>query len=411
MNGILVPNKFPAYPTSYRIAIIGEFPSNDDTTFGQPFMGTSGRFLSALLSRAGISRDGCFLGNISQYQVAGAVLSMTSTEAADGMYQLGQDLKAFKPNLVVLLGNASLHAAKAYGTEMGKRPEYPVSKWRGSLFLAPMDGGPFAGYKCMATYLPAYCLRDYESVPLLQFDLKKAFREGKTPLLNLPNRNITIEYDETKIIAALQTLRHNQRAVALDIEGGIDCMSCVSFADTPETAFIVPIFNKAGDWLITAQTWRELALTLEDPNVPKVLQNSLYDRFVLHYSYGIRVQGVLHDTMLKHWELYSELEKNLGVQTSIYTDEPFYKGDRKSDDDRTFYEYCCRDSAVTLEISNKLDRYFTGTAYPITSLTWVCSTPSYTWNCEGYGIMFLVQQKDGSFYVESYMKPKPVLTD
>jgi len=68
-----------------------------------------------------------------------------------------------------------------------------------------------------------------------------------------------------------------------------------------------------------------LARVLEDPNIPKILQNSLYDTFVLHWSYHIRVRNVVDDTMLKHWSLYAELKKSLALQTSIYTREPYYK--------------------------------------------------------------------------------------
>lgn len=356
----MTPNKFPTWQSPLRIALIGEAPGADEDKVGQPFMGASGRFLAALLSRAGVSREACYLGNVSQYKPFGYdfTFDWTGDEVQEGLYQLKIDMEKFKPNVVVLMGNIALKAAKDHATPLAKKFTFPASKWRGSLFM-PTDG-PFAGIKCLATYHPAYCLRDYDSVPMLQFDLRKAVREAASPLLRLPTRQFNITATPEHQVQLLRELRIRKVSVAIDIEGGIDTMSCVSFADSPETAFIIPIYTKSGDVLITPEVWRELALTLEDPNVPKILQNSLYDRFVLHYSYGIRVRGVLHDTMLKHWELYSELEKSLGVQCSIYTDEPYYKGDRKSTDDKQFFDYCCRDSAVTLEISNKLESMVSG---------------------------------------------------
>lgn len=324
-------------------------------------MGASGRFLAALLSRAGVNKEACYLGNVSQYKPVTHDFSFTwsGDEVQEGLYQLGLDMKEFKPNVVVLLGNIPLKAAKDVHTELAKKAVFSNAKWRGSLFLG-MNGSPFAGLKCLSTYHPAYCLRDYDSVPMLQFDLRKAVREATSPLLTLPIRTFETDLTPQRQCELLRDLRVRKATVAIDIEGGIDTMSCISFADSFNNAFIIPIYNKSGEVLITPEVWRELALTLEDPYVPKILQNSLYDRFVLHYSYGIRVRGVAHDTMLKHWELYSELEKSLGVQASIYTDEPYYKGERKSQDDRTFYEYCCRDSAVTLEISNKLEPLVSG---------------------------------------------------
>jgi len=289
--------------------------------------------------------------NISLFQWDG-------DEIQEGLFQLKQDMALFKPNIVVLLGNVPLKAAKEplVNTPL-KKFTFSNAKWRGSLFLGE-KGSPFEGLKCLSTYHPAYCLRDYESTPMLQFDLRKAVKEGSNPLLNLPQRQLHVTLSEPELIHNLRKIRQEKTAVAIDIEGGIDTMSCISFATSPENAFIIPFDGKTD----TPQLWRELALTLEDSNVPKILQNSLYDRFVLAFSYGIRVAGVTHDTMLKHWELYSELEKSLGVQCSLYTDEPYYKGDRKSDDGDTFYRYCCRDSAVTLEISNKLDSMLGGSS-------------------------------------------------
>lgn len=355
-----VVNRFPTQHSGLRIAIIGEAPGRDEEQFGLPFHGASGRFLAALLSRAGIQKDACYLGNVSQYRPTNndiATLNWSGDEIQDGLYQLSVDMKEFKPNIVVLLGNVALKAAKDPTTNHPLKPnafQYKNSKWRGSLFMGAL-GSPFEGIKCIATYHPAYCLRDYEATPMLQFDLRKAVREATSPLLSLPVRELEVGLPEHIIIERLTTIRNKKTLVALDIEGGIDTMSCISFATSPEKAFIIPINNET-----SIQVWKELAITLEDYNVPKVLQNALYDRFVLHYSYGIRMGGIQHDTMLKHWELYSELEKSLGVQASIYTDEPFYKFERKADDWDTFYKYCCKDSAVTLEISNKLDSMLGG---------------------------------------------------
>lgn len=359
---MMVQNRQPAWPSAYRIALIGDCPSNDDFANNAPFMGKSGNFLAALLSRAGVQKNACYQGNVCQTSLPWGNPNWTSDTISEGLYQLDLDMKEFKPNIVVLFGNTALKAAKDPKTPLGSKFLHSVDKWRGSLFLGAPDG-PFAGLKCLATYEPKHVLyKDYDCLAYLQFDLRKAVREGRSPLLNLPKRNISLNYEPNILCTKLQNVRSSRVPVAIDIEGGIDCMSCISFATSTSDAFIVPVFTKSGEVLITPQVWRELALTLEDENVPKILQNALYDRFVLHYSYGIRVRGVIHDTMLKHWEIYSELEKSLGVQASIYTDEPYYKGDRKSDDDKTFYEYCCRDSAVTLEISDRIETMLVGTS-------------------------------------------------
>ena len=358
MNAVL--NRQPTQYSQYRIALIGDFPSRDDEQFQRPFTGTGGRFLGALLSRAGVQLDACFQGNICQHRPIDndiSRLNWSGPEIQDGLENLKNDLALFKPNIIVLFGNLPFKAAKDPVTIHPLKPKgfrFKTSQWRGSLFLGVADS-PFEGVKCLTTYHPTYSLRDYDTTPLLQFDLRKAVREGTSPLLNLPQRQLDVNLPEHIILDKLNEIRRNKTTCAIDIEGGIDTMSCISFATSPSYAFIVPI-NKNTSPAI----WQTLAATLEDSSVGKVLQNSLYDRFVLHYSYGIRVGGVVDDTMLKHWELYSELEKSLGIQTSIYTDEPYYKFERKADDDDTFYKYCCKDSAVTLEISDKLNNYLGG---------------------------------------------------
>lgn len=354
-----VPNLFPSQPSHLRLALIGEAPGLDEANASLPFCGMSGRFLAALLSRAGITREQCFLGNVAQTRPPNNDISFYTwdgVEVQEGMQQLRHDLERFKPNIVVLLGNVALKAARdpELVHALKKKFRFPNANWRGSLFQCTETASPMFGYKCMGTYHPAYVLRDYDVMALFQFDLKKAVREAASPVLTLPQRTFETTLSHEEIIYRLQQIRSSRTPVALDIEGGIDTMSCISFATSPTNAFIVPIYTKDGTLQTTPQIWRELAATLEDEYAPKILQNGLYDRFVLAFSYGIRVRGNSHDTMLKHWELYSELEKNLSLQCSLYTNEPYYKGDRKSQDDKTFFEYCCRDSAVTLEISDRL---------------------------------------------------------
>ena len=361
---MIVPNRFPTIPSSKRIAIVGEAPGADEDAKGEPFCGASGRFLAALLSRAGASRESVLLANVCQHRPPAndiAAFAWDGLQIQTGLEQLRHDLAKFQPNIVILLGNTPLKAAKDVAGN-GKKARFSIASWRGSIFRCDDEASPMYGFKCIAAYHPAYCLRDYDCTPLLQFDLRKAVAEGETGKITETHRTLLTDLTPEQIITELGKIREKRQTVAIDIEGYVDDMSCISFATSESHAFIVPFRRRDGSSCDTPGVWRALAETLEDPHVGKVLQNSLYDRFVLHYGYGIRVQGVVEDTMLKHWELYSELEKSLAIQASIYTNQPYYKQDRKSDDDKTFFEYCCRDSAVTLEISNKLDGLVKGSS-------------------------------------------------
>jgi DNA polymerase len=365
---MLVPNYFPKHPGDSRLAIIGEAPGADEDKIGIPFMGASGRFLNSLLASVGINRDMCFLGNVSQVRPRGndiALMDWSGTEIQSGLAQLRKDLNSFNPNLVVLLGNVPLKAALDPDTIHPLFPgkfKHSVSSYRGSVFIVSNLNSPFYGYKCIPTYHPTYAIRDYSVTPIIKLDLGRAAKERLTSTYSPPTRTRWIPRNTecSLLLSRLHNLISRPRAIALDIEGGIGTMSCISFAVGPSDSFIIPFTNAFGGsyWSLEDEIaiWSALRAVLLDPRVPKILQNSLYDRFVLQYSYHTPMVNVSDDTMLKHWELYCELEKGLGFQTSIYTTEPYYKNDRKSSDLETHLRYCCTDSLVTYEISSVLDK-------------------------------------------------------
>lgn len=345
-----VPNIFPTVTQPYRIAIIGEAPGRDEELQGLPFVGASGQLLTNLLSLAGILRQACFIGNVCQRRPTDNDINNADLiDVEEGITQLTKDLNEHSSNICVLLGNTPLRLAK---------PFCNISDWRGSYFIST-EPGPFFGRKCIATYHPAACLCNYEWMPLLMLDLKKALAEAFNKSLNYPTRNFETNLTSYEIIQRLKEISLNPRPISIDIEGGIDSMSCISVATSGGYSFIIPFTTSNGDnyWLTLDEElsiWSELASVLADSRISKILQNALYDRFVLQYSYSLIITNNSEDTMLKSWELYCELEKGLGFLCSLYTNEPFYKSDRKSDDMETFWRYCCKDSAVTYEISQKI---------------------------------------------------------
>lgn len=342
----LVPNKWPTLNhTPYRIAIVGEAPGSDESIQGIPFVGMSGRFLNALLSKAGIAREACFLGNIMQYQPPRAFRNGKLTQLSpydswkntsqgnleeermpllhEGLNQLRVDLEVFKPNLVLLLGAAPLQAFTL---------KKEIGNWRGSLMEGTLPGDTIR-YKCLPSWHPAACLRNYEYTAVLLFDLHRAKQEGQFPELALPQRELEVGLAAEEIISRLDSIYTRKCLIAIDIEGTVQLMSCIGVAESATQAFIVPFCDLTPSPLWDVETelliWRALVRVLESPDIPKILQNSLYDRFVLQYAYGICVRGVAGDIMLKTWERFCELEKSLAFQASIYTMEPAWKHEGK----------------------------------------------------------------------------------
>lgn len=335
-----VPNLFPRITnTQYKIAVIGEAPGVDEVDQAKPFVGYSGQELDRLLSRFSILRDACFLGNVSQYRPEKNQITNFEWEGVEiqsGLTQLKSDLSKVKPNICLLLGATALHAFKSNEplkkrkTKEGYKFVYPnpISRWRGSFFTS-IPSSPLPGVKCIASYHPAACLRNYEWTPVLMFDIKRCLEEATFPELIPPQRTLKYNLSLEETLYELQQIIDKKPLVATDIEGRIGSMSCISFATSSSYAFIVPFSKIDGSsyWSLDEEViiWRYLAKVLCDPRIPKVLQNGAYDRFVLQYGYQLVVKGVTEGTDLKHWEIYSELKKSLAFMASIYTREPYWK--------------------------------------------------------------------------------------
>lgn len=349
-----VPNEQPIRePDSYRIAIIGEAPGEDEENHRRPFVGRSGQFLTNILQDVGLDRTKCLLGNVCQFRPPGnriEAFDWNGPEIQDGLEKLREDIRLYNPNLIVALGNTPLRAARGL---------CKITDWRGSLFTCSLLDSPFVGRKCISSLHPAFVLREFSGFPLLKFDLKRAADEGKSPELILPFRELITGYDADNLVYLLNNWPKGQRC-SIDIEGGLGGWPCVSVCARPTKSITIAWGKFQPE--DHAKVLQAFARLMCRGDVPKVLQNSLYDNFVLSYGFGIPIRNVVEDTMLKGWEVYCELPKGLGTQTSIWTREPFYKAERKSDDKEVFYEYCAKDSAVTLEICNNQDNVLTGSS-------------------------------------------------
>ncbi len=350
-RGQRVPNAPALVPADYRLAIIGEAPGAEEANERKPFVGPAGKFLNVLMHHAGINRHAIFMGNVCQFRPPTNDLSAwgwESDEVQESLRILASEIAAFDPHCILLLGK---YAQRAATGDMRS-----LSSWRGTAFKCNLIGSPFFGRKCIATYHPAQVLRTYENAPLLRFDLNKSKAQSHYPDVRIPVRNFDIQLRAAQIVERLDAIHLSSDSVWLsfDLEGYWNRITRFSVATSPTSGFIVPFtqgeFGSAWSPDEEMAIWKATSRVLANPRIPKVLQNSLYDRFVLAYQHKVLIRNVAWDTMLAHWEMYAELEKNLGLQASIYTEEPYWKEDRESDDLPTKFLYCCKDSAVTDEI-------------------------------------------------------------
>ena len=371
--GKVIPNVFPTITNiPYRIAIVGEAPGKDEEAQGIPFVGWSGSELNRHLSRFGIVRDACFIGNVCRIRPPSNKLAnfdWNGPEIQSGITQLEHDLSIFNPNIVLCLGGTALHVfmspyvvPKKRKTKDGLIFVYPnsIGDWRGSFFISP-SGAPKEFVKCIATYHPAACMRNFEWTPYMLLDIQRCRSEAESKELALPQRDLLVKLPFHQLVMELEYILVKKCTVGTDIEGHWNNWRCISFAPRPDYAFIVPWTDMQGHsvWTVDEEVILQdlVARILAHPRITKVWQNGLYDRFVLQYGYNVCTCGPSHDIMLRHWELYCELEKALAVQASLYTKEPYYKGEIDSDSAEVFWRYCCKDSAVTIEVDQALDKY------------------------------------------------------
>jgi len=366
---IRVSNQQPILePHPYKIAIVGEAPSEKEEDYQLPFVGPAGSLLNSVLKDVGIDRNRVFVGNVCQVRPPQNNLSLfpwSSSEIQEGLAQLKHDLTVFDPNICVLLGNAPLRAARGI--------ESKVSSWSGSLFVGH-PSSPFASRKCISSFHPSSILREWGAdgnFPRLKHTLVRAKDEAQSKLLILPSRELVTDLDAQTLCRIMDEWPAGQRC-SVDIEGGLAVPDanegvrkdskkrrhlgwrCVALAGRTTRGFCIAWW-KFND-LEFCNLLRSFARLMGRTDVPKVLQNSLYDNFVMAYSYGILIRNVVEDTMLKGWEVYCELPKSLACQASIYTREPHWK-------DEEMYESngenlalgCCKDVTVTLEICEAQD--------------------------------------------------------
>lgn len=359
----LIPNQFPLYNNpNLRLAIVGEAPGRDEESNldargnpdPKPFVGASGRLLKGILGSYKIAADQVFLGNICQHRPEDNDIESfewDGYEIQTGIAQLKNDLTKFKPNCVLALGRSALrafHPDRCY-YDKGKLVA-PIGDFRGSI----LSSATFGGVKTVLAYHPAYVLRSYSELPLLKFDILRGINQAGDPGVVRRERTVITRPSLAQVVNYCNDIRASGHRIGLDVEGYNDNVgiTCFSFAKSPTDVMVFPLWiNRQNYWTEHEEPifWESIAGVLSDPNVPKIVQSATYEMFIFAWKHKLIIQNIDEDTMLKHWEIFPEFSKSLALQTSIYTEEPFYKDERTSSDEEVKLLYNAKDSAVTIE--------------------------------------------------------------
>jgi uracil-DNA glycosylase family 4 len=134
-----------------RIMFIGEGPGADEDAQGRPFVGRAGQLLDKIIVACGLKRSDVFIANILKCRPPGN-RDPRADEIISCLPYLQRQIEIINPEIIVALG---AHAAKTL-----LNTTQSIGRLRGQ-FLEYYTGLDKPPVKLMATYHPAYLLRNY----------------------------------------------------------------------------------------------------------------------------------------------------------------------------------------------------------------------------------------------------------
>ena len=337
----------PIGPPDAKIMFVGEAPGREEEIQGIPFVGGAGKILNQFLSQAMISRGECYITNVmhdrpinndfgSFYEDKSR--KVPSKFLLEGIQRLKGEIEKLNPNVVVAVGNEALRAITGLRS---------ITKYRGSILFSTL----VPGQKVVPIIHPASTMRNWDSAPLTLVDLERIKEEAKSPghtfLPRLYCKIESIPQLRAHVKAALKA-----EYLSFDIETCNNQVSCIGFATSATSAFVVPIhmfetsfWSEADEKIV----WK-LIKKLLGSDVKKIGQNVNFDMFFILSTVGITVKNLWFDTMCAFHCVYPELPKGLDTLCSIYTDQPYYKDMIKTD----YYKYNSLDCMITYECAMKI---------------------------------------------------------
>lgn len=361
-----------------RIAIISDFPAEQDLQLGKPLIDYRGQEFSKMLIEAGGIRSECYITTVfKERPPKGDLYSWCAKKKeieelckatndpfihgplAPGKYvypeianrsinQLREELAQVDPNIIILLGNVALWAVCGITG---------INKFRGTVLETTRPRGK----KAIATYHPGAVIADWSKRVIVLADLMKAVRESEFSEIIRPKRKIYIAESVEDVEQFIEEMLVPSSHFMIDIETiNRKFISCISFAPTPDVALVIPFIKYGPKYYKSTETdqfadsptcgqkiekWKAVGPNLfrtywnsldEEKRIwklvqkilllpqPKGGQNFLYDIQYL-MQYGMTLKNVCMDTMILHHALHPELPKSLGFLGSIYTNEASWK--------------------------------------------------------------------------------------
>lgn len=140
-----------------ELLFVGEGPGHDEDLQGVPFVGRAGQLLTQMIEAMGLKRDDVYIANVVKCRPP-ENRTPEKDEVSTCLPFLLRQIAAIQPKVVVCLGSVATQALL--------NTNKSISGFRGQWF-------DFRGSRLMATYHPAYLLRNPHAKHEVWADLKK----------------------------------------------------------------------------------------------------------------------------------------------------------------------------------------------------------------------------------------------
>ena len=145
-----------------RLVFLGEAPGADEDRQGEPFVGRAGKLLTDIIEKGmGLKRDDVYILNVLKCRPPGN-RNPSTIEAENCRPFLDRQLEIIQPEYICCLG--TIAAQNLLATKLA------IGKLRGEFHL-------YGGIKVLATYHPAYLLRNPSAKKEVWEDMKLLMHE------------------------------------------------------------------------------------------------------------------------------------------------------------------------------------------------------------------------------------------
>ena len=340
-----------------KVLIVGDFPTAMDLFKHQVFSGSQRMELENLLQSAGLAIELCYCTYVIQERVPGGDISgvIAKTKSAvtkshqlfqgkyvtdqfiSGVENLKTLIHRIKPYVVCTMGDLALLAL------LGQTGS---GAWRSSI----MESTLIPGLKVIPTYPLSRLVGFQELRPIVTHDLRKVAKHQLTREIPQRTERFIQEPDFEQARDTLEALAElPYQPVGADIETKVGHIACISFAWSADEAICIPFINRevTGSYWSIEQEAALVLLCLAVMRKHKIIgQNWNYDSQYIHRHWNFVCTDV-EDTMIMHHSCFSNMEKNLGFLSSMYSEHHVYW---KDENDEDLWLYNNKDSARTLGI-------------------------------------------------------------